>query len=95
MIRVALIAVATALLSLPVEAQTNKGKSDIAPGQTQTTPGQQQTAPGGAKDFAPGQVQTQPGGAKTSAPGAGQRERRRGHHQTWNLGMDGLTVASI
>ena len=75
MIRIAALAVATALFSLPAAAQpATKGKSDTAPGQTHTTPGQQQTTPGGAKNLAPGQKQTEPGGAKNLAPGAGQRK---------------------
>jgi hypothetical protein len=74
MIRIAALAVAAALVSLPATAQT-KGKSSIAPGQTQITPGQQQTTPGGAKDLAPSQTQTQPGGAKDLTPGAGQKKK--------------------
>jgi hypothetical protein len=75
MVRIAAIAVAAALFSLPAAAQ-NKGKSGTAPGQAQTTPGRQQTAPGGARDLAPGQIQTEPGGAKDLAPGAGQRKTK-------------------
>ena len=76
--RIAALAVAAALFSLPAAAQIpNKGKSDTAPGRNDGTPGQQQTTPGQAKDLAPGRNQgTDPGSAKSINPGSTQRKTK-------------------
>jgi hypothetical protein len=71
MIRIAALAVAAALVSLPAIAQT-KGKSSTAPGQDTTT----HPAPGQTSDpkkNAPGQLKPDDGSAKTFAPGQFQK----------------------
>jgi hypothetical protein len=72
MIRIAALAVAAALFTLPAVAQT-KGKSSTAPGQDTTT----QPAPGHTTDpkkNAPGQLKPDDQSAKTFAPGQFQKE---------------------
>lgn len=72
MMRIAALAVAAALISLPAVAQT-KGRSSTAPGQA-TSPN---PAPGHTADpktNAPGQLKPDDGSAKTFAPGQFQKD---------------------